>query len=109
MPDELMRRQRCRDRLYPDSWIHCRVRPVTPEMRRQSLLRIALDRDRFTLQGAHQDFFARYPIECEPARVAPFQLRGKPFAPSGIPHYLGRRESLAYRVEHVKQHAVELN
>src|SRR5580693_2243172 len=82
---------------------------LAPEMSGSRRRRVALDRDYFALERAHQYFLARDPVEREPARVAPFQLRRKPFSPRGIPHYLSRRKSFTDRVEHVEQHAVELN
>ena len=60
------------------------------------------------VQRAHQQFLAGDPVEHEPARVAPYQARGKPFAPRRVPDDLGRRKAFADRVEHVDEHAVEV-
>src|SRR5271156_2004810 len=80
MGHELVRRQRRRHRLNPDSRIHRREHSTAAEMRREARLRVAFHRNYFSLERTHQDLFARDPVECEPARVAPLQLCGKPFS-----------------------------
>ena len=62
----------------------------------------------FIAQSAHQQLLAGDPVEHEPARVAPHQALGNPFAARRVPDDLGRREAFTDRVEDVVEHAFEV-
>jgi hypothetical protein len=125
--DELERRERRRQRLDSDTRIA--LGPAGPSrapvMRRARSRRIPTRRIRrrfpggarrdvgrrerpLVAQRAYQQFLARDPVEQEPARVAPYQPFGDPFAARHIPDDLGRGEAFADRVEDVVQHALEV-
>jgi len=120
--DKLERRERRRERLDSDSRIvaapgvparaavmRCaRARHIRRRFRGRDRRRVRRHQRPFIAQRAHQQFLAGDPVEHEPARVAPHQALGDPFAAAGVPDNLGRRKTLADRVEDIVQRALEV-